>query len=189
MQTQEHEVIERCNLPMRQLFARDGELRDRVELLLEGEPMTVWQLGVLSRTFRQMVFLDKANGLSALCCNAIMEQMEERDRTDPIYMDEVYPYLKKEYWELNMNEVSYFKVHVQNHVDWSFTLERIEKGFDQKEKKEYLDLYPFEEEEAVALDEWEKADKCYRVYFERNGQYEQFMKQILLDGCADLSKV
>lgn len=189
MQTQEQEMIERCNLPMRQLFERDGELRDRVEVLLEGEPLTVWNLAVLSRTFRQMVLLDKGNGLSAQCCNAIMDQMEERDKVDPIYMDEVYPYLKKESWELNMNEVSYYKVHVQNHVDWSFALERIEKGFDQKEKKEYLDLFPFEEEGGVSLDEWEKEDKCYRVYFEKNGQYQQFMKQILLDGCADLSKV
>ena len=189
MLEQQHEVIERCNLPMRDLFSRDEVLRDKVEELLQGESFTIWQLATLARTFRQMVLLDQGNGLSAVCCNAIMEQMELRDAEEPIYLNEVYPYMKKDFWELHMNEVSYFKVHVQNETDWSIELDRIEKGYDQKEQKQYLDLFPFDEEVDTLLDEWEECGRCYRVYFDEPTKCEKFVKDILLDGCADLSKV
>lgn len=88
-----------------------------------------------------------------------------------------------------MNEVSYFKVHVQNETDWSIELDRIEKGYDQKEQKQYLDLFPFDDEQDTLFDEWEECGRCYRVYFDEPTKCEKFVKDILLDGCADLSKV
>ena len=180
-------IVERCNMPLRQLLERDGKLRDEIEVILSEEPMNVWNLSALSRTFCQMMLLDKGNGVSAISCNAIMECMEERDQEDPIYMEDVYPYLKQNYWEIHMNEVSYYKVHVQNTNEWSISLDRIEKGYDDSERKDYLDLFPFKECEDV--EDWEIEEQCYRVYFDAEDKYKLFIKDILLDGEADLSKV
>lgn len=185
------EVIERCNLPMQQLFDMDKRLKEEIEELLEGEPFNISELEQLSRTFRQMMLIDKGNGLSAVCCNAMMMCMEDRDREEPLYLADVYPYLKETNWELSMSEVSYFKVHVQNTLDWSFALERVKKGYDEKEKQTYLDLFPFGEDVTKELDngiDWTEEEHCYRVYFD-DDKWEKFMKQILLDGNADLSKV
>ena len=68
-------------------------------------------------------------------------------------------------------------------------LDRIEKGYDQKEQKQYLDLFPFDDEQDTLFDEWEECGRCYRVYFDEPTKCEKFVKDILLDGCADLSKV
>ena len=59
----------------------------------------------------------------------------------------------------------------------------------KKEQKQYLDLFPFDDEQDTLFDEWEECGRCYRVYFDEPTKCEKFVKDILLDGCADLSKV
>ena len=187
MSVQCREIIERCNLQLCQILQKDLKLKASIRELLEDELISVEQLERMIRTFRQLMIIDKGNGLTAWCCNAIMEIMERRDQEEPIYLDEVYPYLNERQWQIYMHEISYFKVHVQNNLEWSFTLEHIEKGYDQKEQKNYVDLFPYDGE--GFFEEEQDYEKCYRVYFEEEKNYQVFMKQILLDGLADLSKM
>lgn len=184
MSVQCREVIERCNLQLCRILATDYKLRTSIWELLENEMISYEDLQRMIRTFRQLMIIDKGNGLTAWCCNKIMEIMEQRDQEEPIYLDEIYPYIKKPQWQISMNEISYFKVHVQNGLEWSFALSHMEKGENEKEEKIYIDLYPFDGSESFPREEEEH---CYRVYFEDEGKYQTFMKRILIDGFVDLS--
>lgn len=160
-------TIEFINVPMKVAFS-DKELLYKTARLFSDVPYGFKRLSCSERTFRQYMCLGGAQELDAEISGKIYQYMSEADQRNPYPITEVYPYLKEEKWELNMDSVSYMKVNVRFSGSEYKEVSRI-----RKTKSGELVFYP--------------KGMCFQTKSE--SEILKIMKQIILEGTVDLDAV
>lgn len=161
-------IIERCNMEMKKVFIKEN-LKIQVNSILNTYKLSIDKLINSKRTFMQLYKLSNNINIPEECYNKIISIMEEFDIKEPIYLEEVYPYLKEDKWEIKASDISYFKVTVAFNEEEIYNLKEI------KNNNNKLTLITNEGNLVTS--------------FEDKGATQSFMKEIVLYGNANINNI
>lgn len=174
--------VEYCNLPIKLVF-KNEQLLHEIEKILKIHTCNVNLSRYQNRTFRQLVCLDLECNLLPEIYEKIYKAMEIQDKKNPYPLVQLYPFLIKENWILDMKDVSYMKVDLRYGKEFLFHIKRIER------RKTWVNFYSYEEEknETKIIDR----ENIFSVELCNESDKNEMLgmvKDILFCGTLDLKK-
>ena len=167
--------IERCNIPMKQVFAEEP-VRQAVSNPSSSTLAAVLAAGLpySPRTLRQYMCLAGESCLEAPHLAQLTGIFTQADKISPISIEDQYPWLKQDDWTLEMRDVSYYKITAELGQGPPCSIRQIRwQGSRQT-------LW-FDPEAAGDL------PQPYPVCVNTRPALLQFIKRLLLEGQADLT--
>lgn len=182
---QERPTLEQKNIPIKVLL-RTPFIRETVHSICRNQYVDDTFLAGAAVTFRQLSLLAKSR-IPGETMDLIFEFLDKEDRRNPVFLEEVYPYLKQPAWSLKMSEISYYKVSAERSGKYSFSINKIQKGTDSASGKPYLILFPEDDRKIDHNSENEgKRMAEVKIIFDHEYQMQLFVKKIILNGTVDL---
>lgn len=183
---QERPTLEQMNIPIKVLLSNPF-IWEEVHSICLNQCVDDTFLTGAAVTFRQLSLLAKSR-IPGETMDLIFEFLDTEDRRNPVYLEEVYPYLRQPAWSLMMSEISYFKVSAERSGDYIFSIHKIQKETDSASGKPYLILYPEDDRNfgRYSENEGERMAEKVKVMFDHEYQMQLFMKKIILNGTVDL---
>lgn len=161
-------IIERCNMEMKRIFINEN-LKIQVSNILSLYKLSMDKLINSKRTFMQLYKISNNMNIPEECYNKIISIMEDFDIKEPIYLEEVYPYLKEDKWEIKASDISYFKVTVTYNEKEIYNIKEIKNNNNKL---------------TLITDEGD-----LNISFIDKGATQNFMKEIVLYGNGNINNI
>lgn len=183
----ERPTLERKNIPIAALL-KSPPVQDAVHSICRTQCVDDRFLAGAAVTFRQLSLLSSDTRIPGETLKLIFEFLAEEDRKHPVFLEERYPYLKQSSWSLNMSEISYMKVSAERQGEYLFSIRAIQKEIDPVSEQPYLMLFPeySGERSGCSNGEGERKEESIKVSFDDEYHMQEFMKNIILNGRAEL---
>ncbi len=183
--------IERCNIPMKQVFSDERVWRAVLQEAPQSIPIPLAEairsacLPSSARTLRQYICLAGEERLGDLYLAQLEYIFARADETSPISMEDQYPWLKKENWSLEMRDISYYKVTADLAQEKQINIKRVR----WQEQQQILWVEPEENPALPASSEpgSPQTPSALPVHMENRAALLLFIKRLLLEGRADLT--
>lgn len=190
-------IIEHINIPIPILFKR-SEIKTTIFSICKRYHADDSFLLYTTVTFRQLLELSAGERLPVDAKEAITEFLKEEDLKQPVYLEEMYTFLKRSEWSINMSEISYMKVSAHSHGKYLFSVSKIKKKTDTETGRKSLILIVEEPYGSVKTEDCPKSypaiqpvtpgceEKFMSLDFKEEAALQEFMKNIILNGTVNL---